>query len=106
MATPHVTGATAFLMGRFRAMPAQEVKARLLRLATPLPGLAGRCVSGGRLNLDLAASDPDSLAPGPIADLEVTLPGSNTVDLAWTATGDDSTAGTARTYELRSSTAP
>ena len=104
MATPHVTGAAAFLMGRFPGMAALDVKARLLRFATPKPALIGRCVSGGRLNLDLAASDPDSLPPGAISDLSVSAPGSNSVDLTWTATGDDSTAGTATTYELRYST--
>src|SRR5262249_43323430 len=61
MATRFVTGAAAFLMGRFPAMAPAEVKSRLIRFATPLPGLAGRCVSGGRLNLDLAVSDPDSI---------------------------------------------
>ncbi|HEY6195720.1 MAG TPA: S8 family serine peptidase [Candidatus Eisenbacteria bacterium] len=104
MATPHVTGAAAFLMGRFPGMAAAEVKSRLLRFATPRPDLIGRCVSGGRLNLDLAASDPDSLDPGGISDLSVVSPGSNSVDLLWTATGDDSTAGTATSYELRYAT--
>jgi subtilisin family serine protease len=106
MATPHVTGSAAFLMGRFPGMAALEVKARLLRFVTPLPALATRCVSGGRLNLFLAASDPDSLPPGGIADLSVATPGSNSVDLAWSATGDDSTSGTATSYELRYATQP
>ncbi len=100
MATPYVTGAAAFLMGRFPGMAALDVKARLMHFATPLPALAGRTVSGGRLNLDLAASDPDSLPPGVIDDLAAESAGSNSVDLTWTATGDDSTAGTATSYEL------
>jgi len=101
MATPYVTGAAAFLLGRFPGMTAEDVKARLLLLVDPLVGLAGRCVSGGRLNLALAASDPDSIAPGAITDLAVVVPGSNSVDLAWTATGDDGGQGTAARYELR-----
>jgi subtilisin family serine protease len=101
MAAPHVTGAAAFLLGRFPGMSAEDVKARLLGLVDPLVGLAGRCVSGGRLNLALASSDPDSVAPGAITDLAVTAPGSNSVDLSWTATGDDGGEGTAARYELR-----
>ena len=101
MAAPHVTGACAFLMGRFPSMTADEVKSRIMRFADPLPGLSGRCVSGGRLNLSLAAADPDSIAPGGVTNLAVVLPGSNSVDLAWTASGDDGATGTASRYELR-----
>jgi subtilisin family serine protease len=104
MATPHVTGAVAFLMGRFPGMDAAQVKSRLLQFADPLPALAGRCVSGGRLDLDLASADPDSIPPGAITDLLATQPGSNSVDLEWTATGDDGASGTASRYELRVST--
>src|SRR5262245_31265417 len=106
MATPHVTGAAAFLMGRFPAMEAAQVKARLLQFVDPVPGLTGRCVTGGRLDLNLSSADPDSIAPGVVSDLIVTRPGSNSFDLAWTATGDDSTAGTATRYELRYATQP
>lgn len=104
MAAPHVTGAAALLLGRFPSMAAAEVKSRLIRFVDVRVGLVGRCVSGGRLNLALAAADPDSIAAGSISDLRVVAPGSNSVDLAWTATGDDGTTGTATTYELRFST--
>ena len=101
MATPMVTGAAAFLMGRFPGMDASLVKARLMQFATPLPALAGRCVTGGRLNLDLSSADPDSIPPGPISDLVLTRPGSNSADIAWTATGDDGASGTATRYDIR-----
>ncbi len=101
MATPQVSGAVALLMGRFPSMEAAEVKSRLMRFADPLTGLAGRCVSGGRLNLDLASADPDLVSPGDIGDLRAEAAGSNSMDLAWTATGDDGMTGTAWRYELR-----
>jgi subtilisin family serine protease len=101
MATPHVTGAVALLMGRFPLMDASLVKARLMQFVDPVPALAGRCISGGRLNLDLASADPDSIPPAAITDLTVTRPGSNSVDLVWTATGDDGSSGTATFYDLR-----
>jgi subtilisin family serine protease len=106
MAAPHVTGACALLMGRFPGMAAAEVKARLLRFTTPLIGLAGRSVSGGRLNLALSSSDPDSIAPGTPGAFTITARGSNSMDLAWIATGDDSTSGRASRYELRWATSP
>jgi len=104
MATPHVTGAVAFLMGRFPAMAASQVKARLMQFTQPEPALAGKCVTGGRLNLDLSSADPDSIPPGAITDLAVAHPGSNSTDLEWTATGDDGASGTATSYELRVAT--
>jgi len=106
MATPHVTGAAAFLMGRFPGMTAADVKDRLLRFAEPLASLADRCVSGGRLNLALASADPDTLPPGDVTDLHVVAPGSNSMDLAWTATGDDGETGTATRYDLRVAVQP
>jgi subtilisin family serine protease len=104
MAAPHVTGAVAFLMARFPAMDGAEVKARLLAFAVPLPGLAGRCVSGGRLNLDLSSADPDSIPPSGISDLRLTRPGSNSADFEWTTPGDDGDTGAASRYELRFAT--
>jgi subtilisin family serine protease len=101
MSTPYVTGAAAFLLGRFPGMTAEDVKARLMVLVDLLPGLQGRCVSGGRLNLALAASDPDSVPPSGITDLALVAPGSNSVDLRWTAPGDDGSEGTLARYELR-----
>ena len=106
MATPHVAGVAALLYGRFPALAASMVKNRILTFVDPLPALAGRCVTGGRLNAMLATADPDSIAPAAIADLAAAVPGSTTMGLTWTATGDDSTSGRAVRTELRYSTAP
>jgi subtilisin family serine protease len=106
MAAPHVTGAAALLLARDPGMTPLAMKERLLRGATPLATLEGRCVSGGRLDLLRTLADPDTLAPGPIAGLRVTAVGSNSVSLAWTATGDDGETGTAYRYDLRVATAP
>ncbi len=66
MATPHIAGAVAFLhsvaSSAFHTMytkePARgnaELKAILLKTVDPIEDLAGKTVSGGRLNLDAAA---------------------------------------------------
>ena len=51
MAAPHVTGACALIWSLSPSLPHTDVKGIILRTADPLASLAGRCVSGGRLNL-------------------------------------------------------
>ncbi|HWH69826.1 MAG TPA: S8 family peptidase, partial [Candidatus Sulfotelmatobacter sp.] len=54
MAAPHVCGALALLQAQ---LPTENYLARIYRLyatADPLPGLAGKCLAGGRLNLQRA----------------------------------------------------
>ena len=57
-ATPYVTGALALLLVKYPAESHQEHISRLLNGADPLPALAGKCVTGGRLNLRNALSPP------------------------------------------------
>lgn len=106
MACPHVAGAAAFMWGRFPGMTNLQVKQRLMQFADPIPSLTGKCVTGARLNLFMATADPDSIAPGAVADLATENPGSNTMGLTWTATGDDGGTGRASEYEVRYSLAP
>jgi len=51
MATPHVTGAAALYAATFRGSSASTIKAAILNSATPTTSLAGKCVTGGRLNV-------------------------------------------------------
>jgi hypothetical protein len=67
MATPCVAGAAALVWAKFPALTYQQVIARLLGAVDPLPGLAGKCVSGGRLNLARALSGGFSIHPAPYA---------------------------------------
>jgi subtilisin family serine protease len=52
MATPHVTGAVAFLASVFPSETAAERITRILNTAVPLGSLSGKCVTGGMLNLN------------------------------------------------------
>ena len=106
MAAPHVSGACALLWGRFPGMTNLQVKERILGTIDVLASLDGKCVTGGRLNVLRALSDPDATAPAAIADLVASDPGSTTLLLRWTATGDDGNAGSAWRTELRFATAP
>ena len=51
MATPHVSGAAALLWSFAPSLTAAQVKQRLLERVDPIPGLFGKTVAGGRLNL-------------------------------------------------------
>ncbi|MGH7725002.1 MAG: S8 family serine peptidase [Candidatus Eiseniibacteriota bacterium] len=104
MATPHVAGACALAWGRFPGASNLQIKQLIMVKADPIPALTGRCVTGARLNVFMAIADPDSTAPGQVTDLATTDPGSTTMGLTWTATGDDGGTGRASRYDIRWST--
>ncbi len=104
MAAPHVTGVVALMRAQAPGVNYPTIVERLLATTEPVAALAGRTVTGGRLNALLAVADPDSIAPAPIDDLRVVTTGSNHLDLTWTATGDDGREGRASIYDLRVST--
>ena len=106
MATPHVAGVTALIRSVSPNIPVAQLKAVLLNAADDVPSMAGITVTGGRLNAFFAIAEPDEIAPGMISDLATSDPGSNTMVLSWTATGDDGGTGTAAQYEVRYSTTP
>jgi subtilisin family serine protease len=106
MATPHVSGVAALLRAVSPGIPAAQLKSRILSQADPVPSLQGITVTGGRLNAFLAIATPDGDPPGPIGDLATGNPGSTTMGLTWSATGDDGPAGTAAYYQVRYSTLP
>lgn len=51
MATPHVTGAAALYASTHPGATASQIKAAILSSVTPTASLAGRTVTGGRLNV-------------------------------------------------------
>lgn len=105
MATPHVAGAAALIKAAYPDLSAAEIKARIIYNADKQPGLAGKSLSGGRLNAAAALED-DSLAPDVVGDLGVIRAGLSHVELAWTASGDDGPVGAASLYDLRWSATP
>lgn len=106
MATPHVAGVAALIWSLYPGMTVDLVKTRLMDMADPIPALTGKCVSGARLNAFMSIAEPDDTPPAAITDLATFGPGSNTMGLSWSATGDDGTSGTASYYNVRYSTSP
>jgi len=51
MATPHVTGAAALYAATHQGATAAEIKNAILSAATPTASMAGKTVTGGRLNI-------------------------------------------------------
>ncbi len=50
MATPEVSGVAALILAQNPKMTVAEVRSKLFKSVDPLPALAGKVVTGGRLN--------------------------------------------------------
>ena len=109
MATPHVAGSTALILAKYPSLSASQVKQRILSGADDIGNLGGNAskptLTNGRLNLFNALED-DPTPPATVTDLAGSGSGLASVTLTWTATGDDGTTGTARSYDVRYSTSP
>lgn len=67
MATPHVAGVVGLAMGRFPSATNLFIKQLVLNAADVKPQLAGKCLTGGRLNAFLTIADPDTTEPGSVS---------------------------------------
>ena len=106
MATPHVAGVAALLWSANPGLDWSDIREKIFDAVDPFPALQGRTVTGGRLNVFEALASGDLDPPARITDLRVTGGDSTSLDLEWTATGDDGVAGSASRYDLRISNAP
>jgi subtilisin family serine protease len=115
MATPLVAGVAGLIMAGSPGLTNSAVKARILNTVDPISALAGKTVSGGRLNAgralqstlvlsdncNLAPCSPDSISDLSADDAAATP---TSITLHMTATGDDGVAGAAYLYDVRYST--
>ena len=65
MAAPYVTGAFALMRAKYPNETHQQIISRVLAATDPLPALAGKCLTAGRLNLRKALGPPLVLTPIP-----------------------------------------
>jgi subtilisin family serine protease len=63
LAAAYVSGALALLLERFPQDDYRQIIHRVLNTTDPLPDLAGKCVTGGRLNVRSALCPPIRLLP-------------------------------------------
>jgi len=99
MATPHVAGTAALLLGLQPDWTYQQVRDQILNHVRPLNALAGTSVTGGMLNVHDALNgvpDDGGGGPGPgvppltPAGLSATDRGDGSVLVAWTDVADES----------------
>jgi subtilisin family serine protease len=87
MATPHVTGAVGLYASTHPEAGALQIRNALLGAVAPTASLAGRCVSGGRLDLSTIIRPPPPTNPpvvvNPPANLRIVSATTNSVSLAW-----------------------
>jgi len=103
MATPHVAGTVALIKAQHPTLTSDSIKARILYSVDPVPSLAGITSTGGRLNVNNAFEN-DNIPPSEVNDLAASNRTFDSMDLTWTATGDDAGSETASFYDIRYST--
>jgi subtilisin family serine protease len=106
MSSPMVAGAVALMESYLTAETPLQIRNRLLDHAERFEALEWGVQEGRRLNVYRAMTDPDPVGPADISDLAVTGQSVESVTLAWTAPGDDGTAGSVQYYDLRYSSEP
>ncbi|HVS83068.1 MAG TPA: S8 family serine peptidase, partial [Pyrinomonadaceae bacterium] len=103
MATPHVTGAAALLCAANPNLSVNQLHALLAFNGDVVPALQGKTLTGRRLNVFKslqALNENDTTPPGTVGSFRVTSQTGRTINLAWTASGDDGPAGQASLYDI------
>jgi subtilisin family serine protease len=103
MASPHVAGAAALLWAQFPNASVDKVKNALIFNGDFLPALQGKTLTARRLNVFgamNALNENDTTPPGTVGGFHITSQSGRTINLAWTASGDDGAAGQASLYDI------
>jgi len=103
MAAPQVSGAAALLWAQNPNLTVQRVKNLLLTNGTLATALADKTLTGRRLNVGnsmQALLSGDVTPPGAVGSFHINAQNGRTVNVGWTASGDDGAAGTASLYQL------
>lgn len=103
MSTPHVSGAAALLWAQNPNLTAAQVKSLLLVNGDILPTLIDKTLTGRRLNVAnsfQSLAENDTIAPGAVSNFHINSQIGRTLNVGWTASGDDSVTGQAALYQL------
>ena len=103
MATPHVTGAAALLCAQNANLNVNQLRALLSFNGDLIPALQGKTLTGRRLNVFKslqALGEGDTTPPGTVTNVQVTSQNGRSINLSWTASGDDGASGQASLYDV------
>jgi subtilisin family serine protease len=103
MAAPHVAGAAALLSSVNSNLSVNQLRSLLAFNGDPISALQGKSVTGRRLNVFKslqAMNESDTTPPGTVTNLQVASQNGRSVNVSWTASGDDGATGQASLYDL------
>ncbi len=103
MASPHVAGAAALLLAQNPNLTLQQLKSLLIFNGDPAAALANKTVTGRRLNVFnslQASAENDVTAPGAVTGLHLNTQSGRSLNIGWTASGDDGAVGQAALYQV------
>ena len=103
MSAPHVSGSAALLWAQNSNLTVQQVKNLLILNGNITPSLIDKTLSGRRLNIGnsfQALLSGDVTPPGAVGSFHINSQNGRTINVGWTASGDDGAAGSASLYQL------
>ncbi len=104
MASPHVAGAAALLLAANPNLTVQQLRSLLLFNGDSISALLGKSLTGRRLNVGnsfSALAENDVTPPGTAVNFHVNSQNGRSLNIGWTASGDDdSAAGQASLYQI------
>src|SRR6266545_2337297 len=103
MATPHVAGAAALLLAQNPNLTVQQLKSLLIFNGDSVSSLAGKTLTGRRLNVAnsfQALAENDNTPPGTVTNFHINSQNGRALNVGWTASGDDGASGQASLYKL------
>ena len=103
MAAPQVSGAAALLWAQNPSLSIQQIKNLLMTNGNVITGLQDKILSVRRLNVGNAMQSlisGDVTPPGTVGSLHINSQNGRTINVGWTASGDDGATGNASLYEL------
>lgn len=103
MAAPHVSGAAALLLAANPNLTMQQLKSLLIFNGDAVASLAGKTLTGRRLNVAnslQALAENDVTPPGTVVNFHLNSQNGRSLNVGWTASGDDGAAGQAALYTI------
>ncbi|HEU4833221.1 MAG TPA: S8 family serine peptidase [Pyrinomonadaceae bacterium] len=103
MAAPQVSGAAALIWAQNPNLTVAQVKNILMTNGNAISGVADKVLSQRRLNVGNAMQSVisgDTTAPGTVGSFHINSQNGRTVNLGWTASGDDGATGNASLYRI------